>query len=283
MKRILIALTLVLFSGSLLLATGQSRTGSRQRLIISQYGTLLDILDAKGKSRYGKLKSDGFAITYKVNGKEGQVAARGVTDAEGLVPGKINYYGRTATVSVMTEDKMLQITSYFILNEIRNTLTILRRITNKSGMPLQLTSTRHYLDPAPLQGFGSHRGSNRGFLGFAETPFQGFGRNSVQGFRGDRYLGNLVDVGDLVLALGSDCDPAICPDQEPPCTSGSGSCFTMSQEVTQELNVPSQTVISGAVDLANCPCEPLEKSAKSPCPPTEVDDVVRYSSQKVKI
>ena len=93
MKRIFVALTLVVFSGSLLLASGQSTSRSQQRLIISQYGTLLDILDENGKSRFGKLKGDGFAITYKVKDKEVTASARGATEAKGLVKGKINYYG----------------------------------------------------------------------------------------------------------------------------------------------------------------------------------------------
>jgi hypothetical protein len=113
------------------------------RLIISNYGTLLDVVDAKGKSRFGKLERDGFRVSYKTKNESAKaVYAIGSTSAKGLVPGEVRYHGRSARVTVMSEDKKLTMMSYFTLDENARTLFIRRTIRNTSCEPVLLESTR---------------------------------------------------------------------------------------------------------------------------------------------
>jgi hypothetical protein len=146
MKSKLIALALVLFFGNVLVASAQMasrRQVTGSRLIISRYGTLLDVVDAKGKSRFGKLKRDGFRVSYKTKTEAAKTLyAIGATSAKGLVPGEVRYHAGSARVTVMSEDKKLAIMSYFALDEKATTLFIRRTIRNISCEPVLIEATR---------------------------------------------------------------------------------------------------------------------------------------------
>lgn len=157
MKRILIAVVLMLFSGSLLLTNGQSPSqpgSSSSRLIISEYGTLLDVLDADGKSRFGSLKHAGFRLSYKLNGKKTKTVWASAAVSVGLRPGQIKVDKNTASVTVTTDDGALEITSEFTLDDGTNQLIIRRILKNTSVKELGLQQTE-YLDSKLMGSSGS--------------------------------------------------------------------------------------------------------------------------------
>lgn len=150
MKRNLIALALVLFSGGLLFASGQSlsRTQSSSlRVTISKYGTLSDVLKAGGSTRFGELTLDGFEVSYKFEGEMKTVWAKGETDVKDLWPGDVKVDGNSASVTVKTVDGAWEITSLFALDEQGRMLTISRSIKNISGQPLSIEAVKQYVDP----------------------------------------------------------------------------------------------------------------------------------------
>ena len=157
MKRILIALVLMLLSGNLLLTKGQSSSqpgSSGSRLIISEYGTLLDVLDADGKSRFGSLQHAGFRLSYKLNGKKTKTVWASGADSAGLRPGKIRVDKNTTSVTVTINDGALEITSEFTLDEGTNQLIIRRTLKNTSVKELGVQQTE-YLDSKLMGSPGS--------------------------------------------------------------------------------------------------------------------------------
>lgn len=117
-----------------------------QSFVISEYGTLLEVFDANGKSRFGKLAADGFQISYQAHGNNASVSAIGAKGAQGLVGGQPHYDRQSATVTVTTVDKALEITSNFVLNEEAKTLTIVRRLRNISADTINLQIMSEYVD-----------------------------------------------------------------------------------------------------------------------------------------
>jgi hypothetical protein len=150
MKSKLIALALVLLSGSGLLATDRSSPGKRTQppsssLVISGYGTLLDIIDADGRSLFGTLKLDGFRVSYKTQGKIKSASAIGAK-VQGLQPGQVKLEGASTSITVKTNDGKLAITSYFSFDDGAKTLTIRRSFRNISDGTLSSLVTRQYVD-----------------------------------------------------------------------------------------------------------------------------------------
>ena len=144
MKKRLIVLALVLFFGNALFVSAQvSPTGSR--LVVSEYGTLLEVLNEDGSS-HGKLSLDGFRLTYQVDGRTKKtVWANGATDVRGLRPGQVRVDGDSVSVTVTTDDGALEITNRFTLRT--NTLNIRRSVRNTSFRTLRIRATKQYLDP----------------------------------------------------------------------------------------------------------------------------------------
>jgi hypothetical protein len=83
-------------------------------------------------------------MTYETAGKKTAVSAMG-TKISGLREGVVKSDGRSATVSVKTEDDALEITSYFTFNEKANELIIARRIRNISPQHVTLVKIRDYV------------------------------------------------------------------------------------------------------------------------------------------
>lgn len=157
MKSKLIAVFLALFFGSVL-TTG---AGALRRelsyqpspsLAINKYGTLSEIFDADGKSRFGKLKNNGFEVSYRSKGKTRLISAVGNKKTTGLVQGEVKTDGQVAVVTTTTSDRALEITSYFILDEEKKTLIIRRNFKNISTRPVVLRDMREYADPALITG-----------------------------------------------------------------------------------------------------------------------------------
>jgi hypothetical protein len=180
MKRILITVVLMLFSGGLLLTNGQSPSqpgSSSSRLIISEYGTLLDVLDADGKSRFGALKHAGFRSSYKLSGNKTKIVSAIGADSAGLRPGQIHVDGNSTSVTVTTDDGALEITSEFTIDDQTNQLIIRRTIKNTSNKKLDLQQTE-YLDSKLMGTSGSTSLKRR-----ASRRVKGSGCNDEHGER----------------------------------------------------------------------------------------------------
>src|ERR1700686_1496379 len=110
---------------------------SGQSLSISEQGTLRDLFDANGKSRFGPIVSDGFDVSYRTQSRSVSASAIG-TNINGLQFefGKPN--GDPARAIVETSDKALEITSHFMLDESGKTLIIERRFRNVSKNKITL-------------------------------------------------------------------------------------------------------------------------------------------------
>ena len=151
MKRILIAVALMVFSCSLLLTNGRSPSqpgSSSLKLVINEYGTFLNVLNADGTSRFGAFEHGGFRLRYKLKGEKPETVQAGVgaADSAGLQPGSINGNGNSASVTVTTVDGKLVIKNEFTFNELTNQLIIRRTLKNNSNSPLSLEFMEQYLD-----------------------------------------------------------------------------------------------------------------------------------------
>jgi hypothetical protein len=199
MKRNLFSLALLLFSGSVLLASAQTLPRKPQptgpSLIISEYGTLVDVFDADGKSLFGKLERDAFRVSYRTNGKTSSVFAVGAANVkrlqQGLQPGEVKLDGLSASVTITTTDKALQITSHFSVDAVAKELIIRRSFRNISGRHLRLLSTKQSVDPRLI--FGGTSATDR--------------RKLAQLAYGVIKAGRTKD----------DCRAGDCPDPPPPC------------------------------------------------------------------
>ena len=169
----------------------QSNTSS-QTLSLSKYGTLSEIFDAKGQSRFGKLNGDGFEITYQIKGKTISVSAVG-DEVTGLAPGKVKTAGQTATAVNTTSDNALEITTYFRLNEKTKKLTIQRNFKNISKDQVVVLTLQEYLSPALV--ISSQLSSE---------PVS------------DKLVDLIKSQLAPIINLG-DCNPAECPKAPPAC------------------------------------------------------------------
>ena len=145
MKHKLIATWIALFFTTALIITGANAQQKPQSLAVSKYGTLLDIFDANGKSRFGKLAGNGFEISYVSKGK---LISASTLATKGLLPGKVRTDGQSATVVTTTTDHALEITTTFVLDEKSNQLIIQRKLRNISGGPLTVKTLREFVEPA---------------------------------------------------------------------------------------------------------------------------------------
>ncbi|HSE18702.1 MAG TPA: hypothetical protein VLB46_16720 [Pyrinomonadaceae bacterium] len=180
MKRKLIATSIAVFFATALIITGESLSHAQQNtqsFAVSKYGTLLDVFDANGKSRFGKLAGNGFEISYVSKGKLISVSSE---NAKGLLPGEVRTEGQSATVIATTSDHALEITTNFVLDEKSNQLIIQRKLRNISGGPLTVKAMREFVEPA--------------FVDTAKAA--------------DRLTANLPT---------DDCQAADCPKGPPPC------------------------------------------------------------------
>lgn len=180
----------LLFLGGLGMAFGSlSRERAQppgQSFAISEYGTLLDVFDANGKSRFGKIVGDGFDVSYKIRRKTAAASALGTTTS-GLQRGSVESDGQSATSIVVTRDNALEITSYFILDENAKELIIARQFRNLSRKPMT------------LQVVWAHVGSN---LATGSPPESSSIRGSIYGPGSDCQMNH---------PAGRDCPMCKCP------------------------------------------------------------------------
>ena len=161
-------------------------------LSVSKYGTLLEIVDPNGKSRFGKLNGDGFQLSYEFQGKTLSASAIGDAEAVGLVAGDVKTDGPSTTVISETGDHVLEITTYFSVNKKNNKLIIQRKVRNISKEPVVVKAMSEYVDPALVTGAQSN---------LKET--------------GEKLLAVLRGKLNVAMVTG-DCIPE-CPDEPPPC------------------------------------------------------------------
>lgn len=162
-------------------------------LSMSKYGTLLEILDANGKSRFGKLTGEGFQLSYEFRGKTHSASAIGDAEAVGLVAGNVKSDGPSTTVISETSDHVLEITTYFFVNKKSNKLIIQRKLRNISNEPVVVKAMSEYVDTAFVTG---------GQTNFKETE--------------EKLRAVLRDKLTVAMIIG-DCQPGECPDEPPPC------------------------------------------------------------------
>lgn len=196
MKTKSIAKLIAIFLGGLTLASGSVSHGqtarSVERLSVSKYGTLLEISDANGKSRFGKLAGEGFQISYEVNGQTTSVSAVGDGERVNLIAGDVKTNREATIVTTRTSDQALEITTYYFVTRKMNKLIIQRKFTNLSKEPVVVKAMSAYIDPALVTG--------------AQRDLKE---------KGDKLLAVLTS--RLKAAVGGDCEPGECPDDPPPC------------------------------------------------------------------
>jgi hypothetical protein len=196
MKTKSIAKLIAIFLGGLTLAGGSVSRGQTarrvERLSVSKYGTLLEISDANGKSRFGKLAGEGFQISYEVNGKTTSVSAVGDWEQVNLTVGDVKTGREATTVTTKSSDQALEITTYYFVNKKMNRLIIQRKFKNISNEPVVVKAMSEYIDPALVSGVQ---------------------RDLKE--MGDKLLAVLKS--KLKAAVGGDCEPGECPEDPPPC------------------------------------------------------------------
>jgi len=164
-------------------------------LTVSKYGTLLEILDANGKSRFGKLTGEGFQLSYEFKGKTISVGAVGDAEAVGLTAGDVKTTeGKSTIVTTTTSDHALEITTYFFVNKQTNRLSIQRQLKNISKEPVVVKTLLEYVDPALVIGTGQ--------------KLKNIDEKSVAVLR--------EKLGLAIVPLGADCQPD-CPPDPPAC------------------------------------------------------------------
>jgi hypothetical protein len=119
----------------------------RQSFTISKYGTLEEVFNANGNSKFGKLKLEGYSVSYKFPGQKTKTVSAFGTTAVSLLPGQVTIDGQSASVTVTTDDQALEITSSFTLDLEREHLRIRRSVKIKPGQTVRLMKTEQTLDP----------------------------------------------------------------------------------------------------------------------------------------
>lgn len=153
MKHKLIApFAALFFCTGLIIASGSVSHGqtyrAHQSFAVSEYGTLLEVFDANGKSRFGKLANNGFELSYESKCKTASVSVVGKGKVVGLLPGRVKLDGHYATVTATTSDYALEITTYFALEAKTGRLIIRRKFRNLLSVPLTLKTLREFVDPS---------------------------------------------------------------------------------------------------------------------------------------
>ena len=183
-------LFVVLIAGVMIGGGSLSRAQPKQKLNVSKHGTLLEIFDGNGKSRFGKLKSEGFQLSYELQGKTTSVLALG-DRMSGLSIRDVKTGQKSTTITTITSDHALEITTYFFVNEKTDKLMIQRKFKNISKQPVVVKTMLEYVDPAFVIGVGRN---------LKET--------------GEKLRAMVRD--KMSSTMLGDCGPE-CPDEPPPC------------------------------------------------------------------
>jgi hypothetical protein len=182
---------LIVIAGLIIGGGSLSRAQLKPKLGVSKHGTLLEIFDANGKSRFGKLRGEGFQLSYEFQGKTASVSALG-DEVVGLGVRDVKSDRQSTTVTTMTSDQALEITTYFYVNEKADKLIIQRKFKNVSKEPVAVKTMVEYVDPAFVIGTGRKLSES-----------------------GDKLLALMRNDMRGAMVLG-DCIPE-CPDEPPPC------------------------------------------------------------------
>jgi hypothetical protein len=187
-----IKMLFVVFIAVVMIGGGSlSRGQSKQKLSVSKHGTLLEIFDGNGKSRFGKLRGEGFQLSYEFQGKTTSVSVLG-DKVVGLGVRGVKTDRQSTTVTTTTSDQALEITTYFFVNEKTDKLIIQRKFKNISKEPVVVKTMLEYVDPAFVIGVGRKLNES-----------------------GDKLLALMRNEMRGSMMLG-DCIPE-CPDEPPPC------------------------------------------------------------------
>jgi|GEM_PF-5459365 len=147
-RRAVMILTM-LFAGIVIVS------GSRHSVQAQSYGNahathehdaLLKLLTTNRKRPFTKLVNNGFEVRYEIRGKAVTASVNG-NKLSYLRTKKIEVEGQSAKVTEVTKDGALEITTYFFLDEKKQTLTIDRRIRNTSPDTVSVKRMREYVDP----------------------------------------------------------------------------------------------------------------------------------------
>ena len=107
-----------------------------------------------GKKPFNKIVGEGFQIGYKIGDKTITAFAKGKKVSH-LRSGKVKLDERTVVVIAVTDDRALEITTYFTLDEQRQKLIVDRRIRNISSGTVDIQMMGQYVD-AKLFGVKGH-------------------------------------------------------------------------------------------------------------------------------
>jgi hypothetical protein len=166
----------------------------------------LEVRNADGTSRSGKLTLDGFRLTYQVGkGPKKTVWANGETDHSNFQIGERTAAGNSIIQTVTTDDNNLEITTRFTLNQERGALIIVRSVKNNSGQRLNLLAAKQFLDPKLLAVDGA-------------TCNTTFNEESVRQ-ASQRVTAHTCE--------NNECEFATRPPHDPPCTTL--NCFNQTQ------------------------------------------------------
>ncbi len=190
MNKRITRLIVVLVAGLMIGGGSLSHGQPKPKLAVSKHGTLLEIFDANGKSRFGKLRGEGFQLSYEFQGKTTSISAL-ADEVVGLGVRNVKSDRQSTTVTTTTSDQALEITTYFFVNEKTDKLMIQRKFKNISKEPVVVKTMVEYVDPAFVIGVGRRLNES-----------------------GDKLLA-LMRNEMSVMMLG-DCIPE-CPDEPPPC------------------------------------------------------------------
>lgn len=153
MRVILIATVALLVGCGLMgneVQASQVNQYASQTFTISKPGTLLELIDADGKSRK-KVTGDGFKLNYKTRGKSRSASAIGTKTKQLLTSSEpAKFDGNTVTVVVHTADKSLEITSRLTYDAEAGELIIKRKFRNISEDLVIVESIRNHFDPKVL-------------------------------------------------------------------------------------------------------------------------------------
>jgi hypothetical protein len=254
----------LLFLGEFVMAytslSGEQAQTSSQRFAISEHGTLLEVFDANGKSRFGKIVGDGFDVRYEIRGKTMAASAIG-TKIAGLQRGQVKLDGQSATAIVKTSDSALEITSYFVLDESATRLIIGRRFRNVSSNPIFLQMVRDYVAPT-LVVAGQPRSNHS--VDFVQLALGRIRAGRTGGLPADCY-----PIGECVPPPPPPCLQITCPLQDK---------FAPAHLLTGLKGRPNEIALRWQDRVALEPMPPMSgRCGATPLPPNESFILVHIS------
>jgi len=168
-------------------------------------------LSADGSKRLlDQITANGFKVRYKIRGKTTTASAVG-NKLSYLRSTKVKQNAGAVVVRAVTNDRALEITTYFTLDEQRRKLMIDRRIRNTSAQTVKLQMVGEYVDPKAI------------FAGQSPYAKSDLAQAALTRIRSGQLVNGLPGRGvlpsfprQLKGGFGWDCE---CPTPPPPCGS----------------------------------------------------------------